>query len=311
MQVVDLRQLHSRLLEPLFHEEAELWRNDLYWDYRPSQHLIRKFIDSHSLAGYAAFEGKQPVGYGFYVFEDQKGLIGGLFASPHFAQTDISKKLLLEMFDTLRATPFIERIEAQLMPFGSALDPVLAEQHFRLHPRQFMLLEFPANPSKNASASQDGLRVETWSDRCLEPCARLIQRAYTDHVDAQINDQYRSELGAMKFLRNIVLLPGCGQFFPDASFIVRPGPGEKPIGMVLTSTVAPGVGHTTQICVLPGYQKNGLGRRLMEAALAALQQHGYRALSLTVTTINANAVRLYENLGFRTVKSFAAGVWEP
>jgi ribosomal protein S18 acetylase RimI-like enzyme len=139
----------------------------------------------------------------------------------------------------------------------------------------------------------------------------LIQRAYTDHVDAQINDQYRSELGAMKFLRNIVLLPGCGQFFPDASFIVRPGPGEKPIGMVLTSTVAPGVGHTTQICVLPGYQKNGLGRRLMEAALAALQQHGYRALSLTVTTINANAVRLYENLGFRTAKSFAAGVWEP
>jgi ribosomal protein S18 acetylase RimI-like enzyme len=49
----------------------------------------------------------------------------------------------------------------------------------------------------------------------------------------------------------------------------------------------------------------------MEAALAALQQHGYRALSLTVTAINANAVRLYENLGFRTVKSFAAGVWEP
>ncbi|MGH9729025.1 MAG: GNAT family N-acetyltransferase [Candidatus Acidiferrales bacterium] len=310
MQVVDLRQLHSRSLEPLFREEAEQWRDDLFWDYRPSQHLIRKFIDSHSLAGYAAFEGKQPVGYGFYVFEDQKGLIGGLFASRHFDHIEISKKLLLEMFDTLRETPFIERIEAQLMPFGSALDPVLAQQHFRLHPRQFMLLELPPIRSSQI-AGRDGLHLESWTDRCLEPCARLIQRAYTDHVDAQINDQYRSELGAMKFLRNIVLLPGCGQFFPDASFIVRPGPGEKPIGMVLTSTVAPGVGHTTQICVLPGYQKNGLGRRLMEAALAALQKHGYRSLSLTVTTINANAVRLYENLGFRTVKSFAAGVWEP
>jgi len=310
MQVVDLRQIQSRSLEPLFQEEAEQWRKDLYWDYRPSQHLIRKFIDSHSLAGYAAFEEKQPVGYGFYVFEEQKGLIGGLFASPHFAQIEISKKLLLDMFEILRETPFIERIEAQLMPYGSALDPVLEEQRFRLHGRQFMLLDLPAALSP-ALESTDGLHVESWTDRCLEPCARLIQRAYTDHVDSEINDQYRTEIGAMKFLRNIVLLPGCGQFFPDASFVVRPAPGEKPIGMILTSTVAPGVGHTTQICVLPGYQKNGLGRRLMETSIRALQTLGYRALSLTVTTINANAVRLYENLGFRTVKSFAAGVWEP
>ena len=310
MQVVDLRQVHSRSLEPLFQEEAEQWRKDLYWDYRPSQHLIRKFIDAHSLAGYAAFEAKQPVGYGFYVFEEQKGLIGGLFASPHFSQIEISKKLLLDMFEILRETPFIERIEAQLMPYGSALDSVLEEQRFRLHGRQFMLLELPAAVSPGLESS-DGLHVESWTDPCLEPCARLIQRAYTDHVDSEINDQYRTEIGAMKFLRNIVLLPGCGQFFPDASFVVRPAPGEKPIGMILTSTVAPGVGHTTQICVLPGYQKNGLGRRLMETSIRALQTLGYRALSLTVTSINANAVRLYENLGFRTVKSFAAGVWEP
>ncbi|MGB6789644.1 MAG: GNAT family N-acetyltransferase [Candidatus Acidiferrales bacterium] len=310
MQVVDLRQLHSRTLEPLLQEEAEQWHKDLYWDYRPSQHLIRKFIDSHSLAGYAALEGKQPVGYGFYVFEEQKGLIGGLYASSRFDQIGISKKLLSEMFESLRGTPFIERIEAQLMPFGVALDDFLEEHHFRLHRRQFMLLEL--SPGSGAQpGTQNGLRLEPWADRCLEPCARLIQRAYTDHIDSEINDQYRTEAGAMKFLRNIVLLPGCGQFFPEASFIVRPGPGEKPIGMILTSTVAPGVGHTTQICVLPGYQKNGLGRRLMEASLAALRQQGYRALSLTVTMTNANAIRLYENLGFRTVKTFAAGVWEP
>lgn len=310
MQVVDLRQVHSRTLEPLLLEEAEQWRKDLYWDYRPSQQLIRKFIDSRSLAGCAAFEGKQPVGYGFYVFEEQKGLIGGLFASPRFDQLGISKKLLLEMFDSLRGTPFIERIEAQLMPFGIALDDFLTEHHFRLHRRQFMLLEL----SKGSAArpvTQNGLWLEHWTDRFLEPCAQLIQRAYTDHIDSEINDQYRTEAGAMKFLRNIVLLPGCGQFFPEASFILRPGPTEKPIGMVLTSIVAPGVGHTTQICVLPGYQKNGLGRRLMEASLAALRQQGYRALSLTVTSKNVNAVSLYEDLGFHTVQTFAAGVWEP
>lgn len=310
MQILDLRQVHSRALQPLFQEEADHWRKELYWDYRPSQHLIRKFIDSHSLAGYAALEGKQAVGYGFYVYEEQKGLIGGLFASPQSDQIGVGKKLLLEMFDSLRATPFIERVEAQLMPFGTALDQVLQEQNFRLRRRQFMLLEFPgASPFR--AQSQNGLRVETWSDKFLEPCAKLIQRAYTDHVDSEINDQYRTEVGAMKFLRNIVLLPGCGQFCPEASFVVRPGPSETPIGMVLTSTVAPGIGHTTQICVLPGYQKNGLGRCLMEASLAALRDRAYRALTLTVTATNENAVRLYENLGFKTVKTFAAGVWQP
>jgi ribosomal protein S18 acetylase RimI-like enzyme len=308
MQILDLRQLHSRALQPLFQEEAAHWRKELYWDYRPSQQLIRKFIDSHSLAGYVAMEGKQPVGYGFYVFEDQKGLIGGLYASPDPNQIEISKKILLEMFDALRATPFIERIEAQLMPYGDALDTVLREQKFRLRRRQFMLLELSKCPPLS---TQNGLRIEPWNDRCLDSCARLIQRAYADHVDSEINDQYRTEPGATKFLRNIVLLPGCGQFCPEASFVARPGPTETPIGMVLTSTVAPGVGHTTQICVLPGYQKNGLGRRLMEASLSALQQHSYRALTLTVTATNANAVRLYENLGFRTVKTFAAGVWTP
>lgn len=310
MQILDLRQVQSRGLQPLFQEEADHWRKELYWDYRPSQHLIRKFIDSRSLAGYVALEGKQPIGYGFYVFEDQKGLIGGLFASSQFDHVEVGKKILLEMFDALRATPFIERIEAQLMPFGVSLDGVLQEQKFRLRRRQFMLLNLPAAPPFRAQA-QNGLHLEAWTDKCLEPCARLIQHAYTDHVDSEINDQYRTEVGATKFLRNIVLLPGCGQFCPEASFVVRPGPSETPIAMVLTSTVAPGIGHTTQICVLPGYQKNGLGRRLMEASLAALQDHGYRALTLTVTATNANAVRLYENLGFRTVKTFAAGVWEP
>jgi len=310
MHISDLRQIHSRALQPLFQEEAEHWRKELYWDYRASQQLIRKFIDSRSLAGYVAFEDKHPAGYGFYVFEEQKGLIGGLFASPKFDQLDISKKLLLRMLEDLRDTPFIERIEAQLMPFGTAFDELLAQQGFRLRRRQFMLADLPVRAALRPQM-RDGLRLQPWSDKFMEPCARLIQQAYTDHVDSEINDQYRTEIGATKFLRNIVLLPGCGQFCPEASFIVRAAITEPPVGMVLTSTVAPGIGHTTQVCVLPGYQKNGLGRRLMESSLAALQNHGYTALTLTVTATNANAVRLYENLGFRTVKSFAAGVWEP
>ena len=55
MQIVDLRQLHSRSLEPLFREEADRWRDELQWDYRPSIDLVRKFIDSRALGGYQPF----------------------------------------------------------------------------------------------------------------------------------------------------------------------------------------------------------------------------------------------------------------
>ncbi len=309
MPIVDLRQISARQLEPLLEEEARHWREELHWDYRGSLELIKKFVDARSLAGSAAVEDGQAAGYGFYVLEEHKGLVGGLFVSPHYPQLALSRKLLGEMLATLRAIPRIQRIEAQLMPFGCALDQALVEQGFRLYTRQFMLLPLEEAVLQGDETSA-GLRLEPWDDRYFEPCARLIHLAYANHVDGEINDQYRSEAGALKFLKNIIILPGCGQFQADASFVLRPVGSDRLVGVVLTSAVSQGVGHTTQICVMPGYQGHGLGRQLMEASIRALHAKRFTALSLTVTSANATAVRLYEHLGFHTIKTFAAGVWE-
>ena len=308
-QILDLRQIQSRSLEPLFQEEARHWRDELQWDYRPSIELIKKFIDSRALGGYAAMEDGKPAGYGFYVLEDHKALIGGLYVSTQFAQETITRKLIGEMVTALHATPHLARVEAQLMPFGTQLDPVFLSQHFKLHDRQFMLLPL-AEAHLSSQQISTGLKLEPWNDRAFEAAARLIQLAYANHVDGEINDQYRSEAGGMKFLRNIVLLPGCGVFLPEASFIVRPATGDRPVGMILTSTVAEGVGHTTQICVMPGHQGHGIGRAMMESSILALRRRNYKSVSLTVTSVNDSAVRLYEHIGFRTIKKFAAGVWQ-
>ena len=308
MPIVDLRQLTVRQLAPLLDEEARYWREELHWDYRGSVELIKRFLDAKSLAGCAAMEEGKVAGYSFYVLEEQKGLIGGLFVSPRFPQHAVSRCLLEEMLFSMRAIPRLERIEAQLMPFGCPMDKPLLDQGFRLFTRQFMLHPVAESgiSSKPVSA---GLRLDRWEDRFFEPCAQLIHLAYADHVDGDINDQYRSEAGAMKFLKNIILLPGCGTFQSWASFVLQPVGSDRMVGAVLTSEVAHGVGHTTQICILPGYQGHGLGRLLMQASIDALRARGYTELTLTVTSANATAVRLYENLGFRTIKSFAAGVW--
>ncbi len=309
MEILDLRQVDSRSLDVLFQEESRRWRDELHWDYRSSIDLIRKFIDSRALGGYVAFEEGRPAGYGFYVLEDHKGLIGGLFASSHSSQAAVTEKILGEMVGALHVTPRLQRIEAQLMPFGAELDPAFLSRFFRLHARQFMLLRLDEARLQNRPLSA-GLRIEPWSDRAFESAARLIQLAYANHGDGEINDQYRTQAGGMRFLRNIVLLPGCGQFLPEASFLVRAATGDPLVGMVLTSTVARGVGHTTQVCVMPGYQGHGVGRQLMERSIQTLRRRNYEALSLTVTSVNHAAVELYEHLGFRTIKTFAAGVWQ-
>ena len=307
-QILDLRQIQSRSLEPLFQEEIRHWRDELHWDYRPSVELIKKFIDSRSLGGYAAMEGGRPAGYGFYVLEDHKGLIGGLYVSNKYQQATIGRRLLEEMLFTMRAVPQLSRIEAQLMPFGGPVDAPLLEQGFHLYTRQFMLLDL-RKPTETKAAPSGSLRLDRWSDRFFEPCAKLIYLCYADHIDGEINDQYRSRHGALKFLKNIILLPGCGQFVPSASFVLRQPGDDELVAVVLTSEVSPGVGHTTQICVLPGYQGHGIGRMLMQTSADALRGLRFRELTLTVTSENRSAVRLYESLGFSTIRTFTAGVW--
>ena len=308
MNIVDLRQTSVRQIEPLLEEEARHWRDELHWDYRGALELIKRFLDAHALAGCVAFENGSAAGYSFYVLEEQKGLIGGLYVSARFPQESIGRKLLEELLYSMRGIPHLARIEAQLMPFSGPVDSPLLDQGFRLYTRQFMLLDLHKIADGPAAAS-NGMRLARWHDRYFEPCAKLIYLAYANHVDGEINDQYRSRSGAVKFLKNIILLPGCGQFVPGASFVLHQPGSDELVAAVLTSEVSSGVGHTTQICVMPGYQGHGLGRMLMNTSAEALRSMKFRELTLTVTSENRGAVLLYEKLGFRTIKSFTAGVW--
>ena len=238
MQMVDLRQLSSWQLEPLLAEEAQQWRDELRWDYRASTELIKKFLDARSLTGSALLESGRPIGYAFYVLEDHKGLVGGLFVSPRFSQQELSQRLLTDTLTTLSGIPKLERIEAQLIPFGYQLDPVLTQYGFRLYMRQFMIapLAPPGGPAEDVvpgvirEGPGAGLILERWDHRYFEPCARLIQLAYANHVDGEINDQYRSvNRGALRFLKNIIILPGCGAI-SAGSFVRAARSARQPSG---------------------------------------------------------------------------------
>jgi len=54
----------------------------------------------------------------------------------------------------------------------------------------------------------------------------------------------------------------------------------------------------------------GVGHELMRRSLTTLKEVGCRAASLTVTASNSGAVGLYEKMGYRTIRRFAAYAWE-
>jgi ribosomal protein S18 acetylase RimI-like enzyme len=321
-EIVDLRLLSGRSLAPLFEEEERHWRELMHWDYRPSTDMIRRHVQEHSLPGYAALRQGGVAGYCFFVYEDEKGLLGDLYVlekhraeRPYGDGAGIATLLLTHALETLENTPSLRRIEAQLIPFGlEPLEAFFLSHSFDCFSRLFMLKQL--TPDRRVDprrlpdpASVPGAELRRWDDSYFEPMAELIVDSYQRHVDSKINDHYGSAAGALRFLKNIVLFPGCGIFQRDASLVaVEAGPAAsgRLLGAVLSSQVARGVAHITQICVRRRWQGRGLGRSLLQAALERLAAKRYTGVSLTVTAENAQAVELYRGLGFEVAREFAA-----
>jgi ribosomal protein S18 acetylase RimI-like enzyme len=311
MQIVSLRTLRPQALDLLLEEQTRFWREHFLWDYRPAVEMIRRFIQSHSLEGFAATEDGLAHAYCFYFVEESKALIGDCFIAASYSDNGAGRQLLAQVIESLDGAPGLRRIETHILPPDAEIQELLAARNFRLHERQFMRLDLakmPGDPGKIILPSS-GLVLERFSGRNTEGGARLIQLAYASHVDGEINDQYRSEEGASRFLRNLMQTQANGEFIREGSFVLRPRMELQPAGMVLASRVADGVAHITQICVMPGYQHNGMGRAMMAASIEALRKKGFRDLTLTVTSANVPAVRLYESLGFHTMRRFFAGYW--
>ncbi|HLK47151.1 MAG TPA: GNAT family N-acetyltransferase [Bryobacteraceae bacterium] len=312
-EIVDLRRLSARHLEPLLGEEIETWRAELEWDFEKSADLVRRFMDLRALNGSALIEGGEITGYVYYVLEDNKGLIGDLYVRRAVRTTERENRLLDSVLETIMLTPQIERIECQLL----MIQPVAAHllprpQYLNVYERNFMRLDL-----KQAVLREGRPRLhaylEKWSDSYQEATAQLIASAYTGHVDGQINDQYRSVAGARRFLYNIVQYPGCGVFYRPASYAAFTGNGTSRAdlcGVSLASIVAANCGHITQICGSPETRGAGIGYQLLRQSLLKLREAECRSASLTVTACNREAVSLYERVGFETVRRFSACVWE-
>jgi ribosomal protein S18 acetylase RimI-like enzyme len=308
--LVDLRTLNARDLEPLLTEEISAWRDQLEWQFDQSASLVRRFVDLRALAGSALLDRGHTTGYLYYVLEDNKALIGDLYLRQGYRTQDREDLLLRSAVEAIAENRQINRIESQLLMLQYIPSRELPLAHCVTgYDRNFMRARL-ADADLRPGILRRGARIERWNDQHHEAAAHLIAAAYANHIDSRINDQYRSVLGARRFLFNIVQFPGCGAFFRPASFAAFNEDTGRLCGISLTSLVAPESGHITQICVSPEMQGSGLGRELLRRSIETFKEAGCVSASLTVTAANRHAVELYERMGFETIRRFAAYAWE-
>jgi ribosomal protein S18 acetylase RimI-like enzyme len=309
LELVDLRHLSGSDLIPLLDEEIVWWRDNLWWDFSPSAELVVKFVNLQSLYGCALLSGHRVAGYAYYIIEDGKGLIGDVYMLREFGHARWENRLIECSLDTMIYAHRVPRIESQLLLIDSPTEHVMPyANHMRMFRRTFMIREQRSGSLPPGRAGQQ-LLFEPWRDERVDDAARLIATSYEGHTDSEINDQYQTPFGARKFLTNIIQYPGCGRFFQPASCVVFRKDTGLPCGVVLASIVSAGVGHITQVCVGKDSRGMGIGYELMRYAIQALEEGGCSRVSLTVTSSNHNAIRLYEQMGFAATREFAAHVW--
>ena len=317
LEILDLRHFSASNLRPVLEAECLVWNQRLRWDFQASANLLMQYLDSRLLPGYVAIENGRICGYVFCVYESEKALVGDVFAmasgtDPESA-TDVERRLLEHMIELLQHSPGVDRIESQLLlrPHGTHSE-MLRRAGFEIYERLFMELELTSAkiPETPRDSRFEDLELRPWRDSDFSAAGRLIAHAYEGHLDGIINDQYRSVAGSLRFLHNIVRFPGCGQFDPSASRVLVYRNRDEIAALLLCSRVKEDVGHVTQICVSRRYRQRGLGAWLLAECSRALRGRGFRALTLTVTRQNSQAVALYRRSGFTTRQTFDAMVWE-
>ena len=81
--------------------------------------------------------------------------------------------------------------------------------------------------------------------------------------------------------------------------IVMAVAGEERIGCCALISVRPGVFEVAKMAVSESYRGHGIGRKLLEYTIAQAKALGARTLELASNKKLANAVHLYESVGFR------------
>jgi len=330
-QAVDLSVARPGELERLWQREIQSWRELLLWDISDSIYWLQRMVERGSIAGKILRDRTEAAGYACYMVDGHLGVISRLVISPE-CNADGAEILIRETVGAVRRTGVL-RIEGSFISIDSAWLPQLFEQQgFHIYWREFLRRQLypaadhdphlgpnPLPPSqqsereitkevKRGADARSNLHLEPWRGSNLRGAASIMRAAYMGGVDAEMNEQYRSDDGCKLMLDDILNQGSCGNPVVEASAIVHHR--GRGIGFNLVTQIAHRQAHLAQLAVLPEYQHQGVGRLILRHGLSKLADQAFDTVSLIVSRQNCRALNMYGLMGFDPLLSFPAFTWQ-
>ncbi len=308
MNIVALSQVNSQDLDSVFKQEIQCWKNELFWDYQPAVSVIKQYISSRVLPGWAIkTESGTLLGYSYYVINEPVAYIGNLYIRSECATTAAYAELLNQILHSLSNGHKIRRIEGQIFEFNCDLVPLFEKHDFTAIKRHFLSFSLDQPQEGKELRLQPNFRVSRWANRYFFPVADVICDSYRGSTDYKLCHDYQSREGCIRFLNNLIKHPGCGTFSPQTSSVVLDS-NEQVCGALLTSKISSETGMIPQISVRSDCQGKGIGSYLLRTYFKNAYESGLERITLSVSEANEGACRIYHRLGFQKTKDFHAFV---
>jgi ribosomal protein S18 acetylase RimI-like enzyme len=305
LQVADVATVKPAVLEAFLQHEVQAWRERFCWNMSDLIYRLRLAVERGGLSGSVLQAGTRTLGCALYLISGHLGVISHFVISPECG-AGAAEMLVQETVRALRRAG-ASRIEG---PFISVDVPGLCQlferEGFSTYWREF--LRYERCPTLQSVRPPANLWLEGWRRNFAREAATIMLAAYEGGVDAELNQQYRTQGGCELVLDDVLNQGICGNPVVKASAMAQQrGQG---IGFIILTEIGPQHAHVAQVAVLPSYQHQGIGRLLLNHALSRLADCGFTAVSLIATRLNRRALEMYKLIGFKPALSFPVFAWQ-
>ena len=288
--VHDWRHLPSAYVGAALRREKVRWRSDFAWNVDEAWQVIEPARRAGRFPGFMAIDSAgRVVGWTCFVLH-HCALQVAVFTAETAKVTDA-------LVDAIGATP--EAAAASLHAWcvrdgAPALRDALTHRGFEAVTYRYLT----ATPRRLMGSSAECETIRTWRPDDLGPLMRLCKRAYADRSKVRAFAPLGTDAEWRDYLAGLVSGPGCGRLIQTASLVIDGSGPARLNGAVIATDLGCGTAHIAQLAVDPDAERQGLGAALVRAALARLTDLSFVRLTLTVSSANERACRLYRRFGF-------------
>jgi ribosomal protein S18 acetylase RimI-like enzyme len=295
----DWRDETEATLSALYAVESARWRDTLAWNTDDNWRIVEAGRRASTVTGFVARTSEgQPAGWCFALIDGETAQVGGFVAR--------TEEATAALVDALKRAGRAGRV-VRWVWFGWFDAPGLVDRLAAIGASigrySYLVTELSSRDSQSGPApGAETLRAWGHGDLRLVPL--LLASAYgTSEAGRLFASRGRTEEW-QAYVAQLVLASGCGIFDPALSVVATGSTGLD--GTAMVSRLAPATAHLAQLAVRDSARSRGLGRTLLDAAIARAAAAGCRTMTLLVRDDNDRAGRLYAAAGFKPRATFLA-----